>query len=117
MLGKQTITLFERQKCLLALLDAFGGTIESLDFQKLLFLYVQEMGHPAYQFVPYKYGAFSFSSYADRRKMVEFGLLEDNDEAWELSAQGRKAVQDFRMLTLTWASSRGDIEHSEATLS
>jgi hypothetical protein len=98
MLVSHTIALFDRQRCLLAILDALGGSVRNLDFQKLLFLYNQEMGHPAYEFVPYKYGAFSFSSYADRRKMVERGLLENDDETWVLSAEGRKAAQGFRAI-------------------
>ncbi len=96
MLVKQSLTLHERHKQLLALLDALGGSVRNLDFQKLLFLYNQEVGRPSYEFVPYKYGAFSFTSYADRRKMVEHGLLEDDDDIWELSPEGRKAVQSFR---------------------
>jgi hypothetical protein len=47
--------LFDRQKCLLALLDAHGGEVGNLDFQKLLFLYCQESEEsPTYEFVPYR---------------------------------------------------------------
>ena len=35
--------LFERQKSLLALVDALGGNLSSLDFQKLLLLYCREV--------------------------------------------------------------------------
>ena len=35
--------LFERQKRLLALVDALGGEVGNLDFQKLLFLYCAEI--------------------------------------------------------------------------
>jgi hypothetical protein len=71
-------TLFQRQRHLLALLDALGGHVSNLDFQKLLFLYCQEpVAAGAYEFVPYKYGAFSFTSYADRRKLIVRGMLSD----------------------------------------
>lgn len=85
--------LFSRQRQLLQLLDALGGTSGMLDFQKLLFLYCQESstGGAPYDFVPYKFGAFSFTSYADRRKLVERGLLEDED-AWQITAEGRKVI-------------------------
>jgi len=65
---RATPVFFQRQRRLLALLDALGGSVGNLDFQKLLFLYCQEpdSGSP-YEFVPYKFGAFSFTSYADRR--------------------------------------------------
>ena len=66
---RSTPMLFSRQRQLLQLLDALGGTSGMLDFQKLLFLYCQEpsTGEAPYDFVPYKFGAFSFTSYADRR--------------------------------------------------
>lgn len=85
--------LFSRQRRLLELLDALGGTSGMLDFQKLLFLYCQEAstGEAPYDFVPYKFGAFSFTSYADRRKLIERGLLEDED-GWHLSDEGRKVI-------------------------
>ena len=61
--------LFERQRLLLTLLDAVGEPVGNTDFQKLLFLYTQECEtRPSYDFVPYKFGAFSFTSYADKRK-------------------------------------------------
>ena len=85
--------LFERQRLLLGLLEALGGKAGRLDFQKLLFLYCQE-GDAAgpYEFVPYKFGAFSFTSYADRRKLVERGLLADDEDDWRLTDEGRNAI-------------------------
>ena len=57
--------LFARQRLLLSLLDALGGTVANTDFQKLLFLYAQEWEtEPSYEFVPYQFGGFSFTSYA-----------------------------------------------------
>jgi len=89
---RTTPMLYSRQRQLLQLLDALGGTVGKLDFQKLLFLYCQELQLNApYDFVPYKLGAFSFSSYADCRKLVELGLLEDDDK-WCLSDAGRKVI-------------------------
>jgi len=84
--------LYSRQRQLLQLLDVLGGTVDKRDFQKLLFLYCQELrGDAPYDFVPYKFGAFSFSSYADYRKLVDFGLLE-GDDTWRLTDAGRKAI-------------------------
>lgn len=86
--------LFDRQKCLLALVDALGGKVGGLDFQKLLFLYCREVEEtPTYEFVPYKFGGFSFTSYADKRRLIERGLLADEERAWELTAAGRGAAK------------------------
>ena len=90
----KSLRLFDRQRQLLRLLEELGGRLGNLDFQKLLFLYCQELGDQApYEFVPYRFGAFSFTSYADRRKLVERGLLEDDEKHWRITATGRKAAR------------------------
>ena len=86
--------LFERQRLLLTLLDALGGPVANTDFQKLLFLYTQECeASPSYEFVPYKFGAFSFTSYADKRRLVAAGLLVEEDQHWQLTDAGRAAAR------------------------
>jgi len=93
-LRKATPALIERQRHLLGLLAALGGRAGNLDFQKLLFLYCQEPGAVGvYEFVPYKFGAFSFTSYADRRKLVERGFLTQAESHWELTDEGKRMVE------------------------
>jgi uncharacterized protein (DUF488 family) len=73
-----------RQKTLLGLLNAFHGRLSALDLQKYLFLYTQEFEkEPSFDFVPYKYGCFSFQSYADKRRLVDIGALDESDD-WRL---------------------------------
>jgi hypothetical protein len=85
--------LLERQRLLLALVDALGGDVAHTDFQKLLFLFTKEWENkPSYDFVPYQFGGFSFTSYADKRRLIERGLLVDDDNRWNLSDEGRSAV-------------------------
>jgi Protein of unknown function, DUF488 len=109
------VALFDRQRQLLAFLGSFGGRIGNLDFQKLLFLYCQDPSvvPPPYEFVPYKFGAFSFSSYADRRKLIERGFLANDDVHWELTELGRKALGRaddgrLRLFTRSLRGLRGD---------
>lgn len=93
--------LYGRQRLLLGLLDAIGGDVSNTDFQKLLFLYCQEHStHTAteytrgfYDFVPYRYGAFSFTSYADRRRLAEWGLIAEGDQKWVLTEHGGKIAR------------------------
>ncbi|WP_022708770.1 hypothetical protein [Bartonella bovis] len=73
-------TLFKRQKLLLALLQEFGGCLSNIDFQKYLFLFTQWEEKQSYEFVPYKYGCFSFQSYADKRKLIALSMLSDERE-------------------------------------
>ncbi len=91
--------LYSRQRSLLALLSALGGNVGNLDFQKLLFLFCKQLFtdsahyHRApYEFVPYRYGAFSFTCYADRRRLIEQGLLADDNQSWVLTDQGRSVA-------------------------
>jgi hypothetical protein len=73
-----------RQKTLIGLLSAFGGHLLSTDFQKYLFLFTQEFQQePSFEFVPYRFGSFSFQSYADKRRLVEIGALANSDD-WQL---------------------------------
>lgn len=86
--------LFERQKHLLALTEALGGEIGNLDYQKMLLLYCCELAPtPPYDFVPYRYGAFSFTSYADKRRLIKRGLLADEERLWKLTSAGREVTQ------------------------
>ena len=86
--------LFARQRLLLSLLDALGGTVANTDFQKLLFLYAQEWEtEPSYEFVPYQFGGFSFTSYADKRRLIEQDLLVADEQHWTLTAAGRTAAK------------------------
>ena len=73
-----------RQKTLIGILSTFCGRLSPVDFQKYLFLYTQEFEQdPSFEFVPYKFGCFSFQSYADKRRLVEIGALEQSDD-WRL---------------------------------
>jgi len=73
--------LYYRQKVLLSILQLFNKPIPAIDFQKYLFLFTQEyQASPCYDFIPYKYGCFSYQSYADRRKLTEFGILAENQK-------------------------------------
>lgn len=86
---------YQRQKVLLALLDAFGGSLSRVNMQKYLFLFTQicEEKH-SYEFVPYKFGCFSFQSYADRRKLIEFEILEDDDN-WVLASDSVQTLANI----------------------
>lgn len=93
-----SVQLFDRQRRLLGILNALGGTVGNLDFQKLLLLYCEEHPQDApYEFIPYRFGAFSFSSYADRRRLAERGLLEEDDREWRLTPKGAKVVSQFKI--------------------
>lgn len=91
--------LFARQRLLLALVDALGGSVAHTDFQKLLLLFTHEWeDEPSYDFVPYHFGGFSFTSHADKRRLIERGLLLEHESQWALSPTGRIAARRERSL-------------------
>jgi len=100
-----------RQKRLLSLLDALSGAVGNLDFQKLLFFYCLEVEEsPSYEFIPYRSGGFSFTSYADKRRLIERGFLEDVEWMWKLTASGKaagKIAPSLRMRMDEFAQKRG----------
>ena len=77
--------LFYRRKLLLAILEAFDGSIESLKFQKYLFLILNRINKKYYSFIPYRYGCFSFESYNDKRNLINSGYLRQDEKKWILS--------------------------------
>ena len=71
--------MFYRRKIILALIQLLGGELEKIRIQKLLFLYSQKKKNPEYEFIPYKFGCYSFSAKADLNTMVKNGSLLENE--------------------------------------
>jgi uncharacterized protein (DUF488 family) len=100
--------MFYRRKVILALLQAFDGTLPKTSLQKLLFLFVTRQAKPEYDFVPYLYGCFSFSANADITAMVKHGQLSEDkvgftkidptDYAKLLSEADRKTLIEIKQL-------------------
>jgi len=85
--------LTERQRQLLQLLRALGGCMGDRDFATLLFLYCQEAAAGAlYEFVPGPSSPRSFTADADRRKLIERGLLAAAANEWRLTREEWAAV-------------------------
>jgi len=83
--------LYTRQKLLLSLLEAVGGSLGATDLQKLLFLYTRKWEQePSFRFVPYHYGCFSFQADADLNKLLQKGLLESTrEEGWTITQKAK----------------------------
>jgi hypothetical protein len=70
--------MFYRRKLILALVELFGGKLDKIRLQKLLFLLSKKQTKPDYEFIPYKYGCFSYSANADLIAMVGKGMLTED---------------------------------------
>jgi len=77
--------MFYRRKIILALIQKFGGKLKRTPFQKLLFIFTRFQSKPSFEFVPHKYGPFSFRARADKHTMIGYNLLEKNDD-WVLKS-------------------------------
>jgi len=74
--------MFYRRKVILALLQAFDGHLPKISLQKLLFLFANRQSKPDYDFVPYKYGCYSFSANADLTAMVGHEQLTEDQTSF-----------------------------------
>lgn len=82
--------MFYRRKIILALLQLFEGELEKIRLQKLLFLFTQKQEAKTYDFVPYKFGCYSYSVNADLTAMVGKDMLMETESHFK-----RKEKTDY----------------------
>jgi uncharacterized protein (DUF488 family) len=100
--------MFYRRKIILALLELFEGQLEKIRLQKLLFLFSQRQENPEYEFIPYRFGCYSYSANADLTVMVKRGMLSESNTAFQkkekknylsvLDEADRKALMEIKSL-------------------
>jgi hypothetical protein len=80
---------YKRQRFLLALIRQLSNSITATDLQKLVFLHTMSGGSDYYEFVPYRFGAYSFQLKEDLEILQRDGFvsLENSTRI--------KAVGDF----------------------
>ena len=78
--------LYHRRRILLAILEKSGRPVEKIRLQKLLFLFTREQEKPAYHFLPYKYGCYSFQAAEDARILADhYGLISCGPRSYALN--------------------------------
>ena len=95
--------MFYRRKIILALLQLFDGQLDKIRLQKLLFLFankqalVRQGGKADYDFIPYKFGCYSYSANADMTAMVTRGFLTEDEKSFALPdlRAGEKDPADY----------------------
>jgi len=75
--------LYYRQKILLALIEKFGGFLNKTDLQKYLLLFAQKQTAKSFDFVPYRYGCYSFQATKDLEYLQENDYLTKSS-SWTL---------------------------------
>jgi len=78
--------MLNRQKCLLFMIEQAGRPVMRFELTKWAFLLAHEMpsggGTAFYQFLPYRYGPFSFCLYREAGALVRDGYLTEKDNFW-----------------------------------
>ena len=74
--------MFYRRKIILALLQLFDGQLDKIRLQKLLFMFTNKQGKAEYDFIPYKFGCYSYSANADMTAMVTRGFLNEDEKTF-----------------------------------
>lgn len=75
--------VYYRRKIILALLQLFDGQLDKIRLQKLLFLFAIKQsynGRTCYDFIPYKFGCYSYSANADMTAMITRGFLTEDEK-------------------------------------
>jgi uncharacterized protein (DUF488 family) len=101
--------MFYRRKVLLSMLQVFENKLDKIQLQKLLFLHSRyETKKKTYDFVPYKYGCFSFQANADLKTLKKYGIVDDTKIYWskvddtnylvQLNNDDKKIVSDFSII-------------------
>ncbi|GAB3895649.1 DUF488 domain-containing protein [Larkinella knui] len=78
--------MYYRRKVILALLEQFGGQLNKIALQKTLFLLSRLQKKPVYDFIPYKYGCYSYQAVWDLGALQLRGFVENTDNQWNLTS-------------------------------
>ncbi|MCW4469280.1 DUF488 domain-containing protein [Flavobacterium sp. MFBS3-15] len=101
--------MYYRRKILLSLIEVFEGELEKIQLQKLLFLYTRfQKDKKTYDFVPYKFGCFSFQANSDLSTLKKYGIVNETNISWkkedevnylnQLTKEDKKIVNDFKII-------------------
>jgi uncharacterized protein (DUF488 family) len=101
--------MYYRRKVALSILQVFNNELEKIQVQKLLFLLSRyKTKKNTYDFVPYKYGSFSFQANADLNTLKKYGIVDETNTSWkkvddvnyliQLDKEHQKIVSDFKII-------------------
>lgn len=89
--------MLTRQKAILGLLDGANGTLSRTKLIKLAFLLQRETlngkSDSFYDFVPYKFGPFSFTLYHEMNALEKNGYIEVFDESLQINPNLSQSVR------------------------
>ncbi|WP_179348961.1 DUF488 domain-containing protein [Winogradskyella pacifica] len=101
--------MYYRRKVALSLLQVFNNELDKIQIQKLLFLHSRyKTKKKTYDFVPYKFGCFSFQANADLNTLKKYGIVSESSKSWtkldetnylsQLDKEDKKIISDFAII-------------------
>jgi len=101
--------MYYRRKIALSLLQVFNNELDKIQVQKLLFLHSKhKTKKKTYDFVPYKFGCFSFQANADLNTLIKYGIVSESSKSWkkidstnyliQLDKDDKKIISDFAII-------------------
>lgn len=72
--------MYKRQRFLLSFIRQLDEGVTSVDLQKLVFLYTMQMDSEFYEFIPYKFGSYSFQLEKDVDVLCRDGYLTNEGQ-------------------------------------
>lgn len=77
--------MYYRRKLLLALLQTFGGQLGKTDLQKLLLMLTKLQKKPSFEFVPHRFGCYSYQSTWDLQALKTYGIISESEKGWSIN--------------------------------
>ena len=91
---------YKRQRFLLSFIRQLSGAVKSTDLQKLVFLHTMREYSDYYEFVPYKYGSYSFQLREDLDILQRDGfvMIERLGDSTQIRAAGEYDVENSLLI-------------------
>jgi uncharacterized protein YwgA len=90
--------MLRRQRTILRVLSAASEKVSATQLQKYMFLLRKETflgGDPAfYEFLPYKYGPYSFAAQREIDALVAYGYIDSSASSLDITALGNKESRE-----------------------
>ena len=74
-----------KHKIILAVIGKMGPNLTNTELMNYLFLYTRKKICPEFDFVPYKYGCFSFEAYHEINTLLKNGIISFSDQVYSLA--------------------------------
>jgi uncharacterized protein (DUF488 family) len=92
---KADLPVYARQKFLLSFVQSLESGVTATELQKLTFLYLNETDNNYYDYVPYKFGCYSFQMTEDVSTLLAKGFLSDKEGKITPSENHKKIIMKF----------------------